>query len=245
MKKFLRWTGISATVFASFLSLGMHMAYAAETFVQTPSVTINGNAADIRAKYVNHKIYFSIADFWIEARYNDPDKIKLYQEDQVLSDGYNFISVEDQNWYRHANKTTPFTDPIFLEDDTVWVSVSALKDMGYRTPIAEIKDDTLNFKQTYWEFPNGEPYWYYLPLIPVDEETGLPAFSKVAQIKEDGNFNEADFHILSQELENGKTVFAYINKNSPQKFLLVTCVDGYVAHVLDNDCIFHYALRYQ
>ena len=155
MKKFLHWTGISTALFATFLSLGMHMAYAAETLSQSPSVTINGNAADIRAKYINQKIYFSIADFWTEARYNDPDKIKLYQEDQVLSDGYNFISVEDQNWYRHANKTTPFTDPIFLEDDTVWVSASALKDMGYRTPIAEIKDDTLTFKQTYCEFPNG------------------------------------------------------------------------------------------
>ena len=119
---------------------------------------------------------------------------------------------------------------------SVGVLLCKLWIMGYH----KNSGTSLNFKRTYWEFPGGKTYGYRLPLMQLDEETGLPDFLSVEQVRKKGSFSEKRFHILSQQLENGKTIYAYINKSDPHKFLLVTCVDGYVAHVLDNNGIFTY-----
>ena len=60
MKKFLCRAALSSVLLASFLPLGFIPAYAAET---QPTVTINGDPADIHAKYINNELYFSLSDF--------------------------------------------------------------------------------------------------------------------------------------------------------------------------------------
>ena len=138
---------------------------------------------------------------------------------------------------------TRFSDPVIVENGVVWAQASLIQDLdsgAVKDLVIENSDTSLNFKRTYWEFPGGKTYGYRLPLMQLDEETGLPDFLSVEQVRKKGSFSEKRFHILSQQLENGKTIYAYINKSDPHKFLLVTCVDGYVAHILDNNGIFTY-----
>lgn len=238
MKKLLSKTLVAAAAAASVFSASLPMAYAAEA--STPKVTLNGDAIEIPARYINGKIYFSLADFWEEMTYTPSENIKWYEENQVLSNGSVFLSVKNQNWYRRSNQYTRLSDPVIFADGIVWTQPSILKDMNINTTSYEKNGDTLNFKQTFWEFPNGDYFPYRLAQIPLDKETGRPVFTSVEQVREKGSFSEKRFHILSQQLEDGKTIYAYINKNDPHKFLLVTCVDAYVAHILDNNGIFTY-----
>lgn len=246
MKNFLRRAALSTALFASFLSLGLPPTYAAET---QPTVTINGDPADIQAKYINNKLYFSLSDFLIEAAYADPNNIEWNEKEQALFNGHTVFSVKEQCVYRQNSiddsdrvrrkDIANFADPIIYKDDTLWATASSLKDLpSYRTFTPEIENDTLNLKKTYWEDSNGTPFPYLLHLIPLEKETGRPAFSQNELIQKKIDFSEDHYHILSQELENGKIVFAYVRKSDPQNFALVTCVDGYVAHVLDHNGIF-------
>lgn len=249
MKHFLCRVTLSAALLASFLPLGFIPAYAAET---QPTVTINGDPADIHAKYINNELYFSLSDFLTKAAYADPTDIKWDEKEQVLFNGHTVFSVKEQCVYRqrtiddsgyvYRNDIANFTEPVIYEDDTLWATASFFKDLpSYRT-FPEMENGTLNLKKTYWEASDGTPFPYLLPLIPLEKETGRPAFSPAFAenevIQKRTDFSEDHYHILSQELENGKTVFAYVNKIDPRKFALVTCVDGYVAHVLDHNGIF-------
>lgn len=238
MKKLLSKVIVATVLASTIFSAAVPMAYAAET--SEPTVTLNGDATNIPARYINGNLYFSVADFWKEVRYTPVENIKWYEDEQILTNGYIFLSIKDQNWYRRSDRTTRFSDPVIFENGIVWAQPSFLKDTNMNTTTYEKEQNALNFKQTYWEFPNGMHFDYYVPLIPLDDETGFPVFSKVEQVRKKG-FDADRFHILSQELENGKTVYAYINKSDPHKFLLVTCVDDYVAYVLDNNGIFTYS----
>jgi len=248
MKKKLQKAILLSVVAISLLPFGTLSAYGAE---QTPTVTFNGEPTDIRAKYIDDKFYFSLPDYWSAATdFSSPEEIQWNETEQTLTHNSLVISVKDRCWYRDHGQDAKrahkikFTEKIFYEDDTLWVAVSALRDLN-PSPIPEIdlKGDILNFKRTFWQIPDGTPYKYRIPLIPLDEETGRPAFSKITQIREIANFNEDDFHILSEELEDGKTIFAYINRQDPQSFLFVTCVDGYVADVLDHSAVLGCAVR--
>ncbi|WP_458408171.1 hypothetical protein [Anaerotignum sp.] len=243
MKKLLSKTSIAAVVTAAILSTGVPMAYAAEIPENpVPAVTLNGESTDIRAKYIKGKLYFSVTDFWSTVQGYESKDIKWYDEEQILSNGSIFLSVKDQNWYRYANKTTAFSDPIIYENGTVWVSPSFVKDThtgNIKDISVESRDNTLSFKKTFWVFPNETSCDYRLPVIGIDPKNNLPDFASVSLLKEKG-FSESKFHILTQELDDNKIVFAYISKTLPQNFLLVTVSDGYVSCVLDNNGVFTY-----
>lgn len=85
MKKFLCRAALSSVLLASFLPLGFIPAYAAET---QPAVTINGDPADIQAKYINNELYFSLSDFLTKAAYADPTDIEWDEKEQVLFNGH-------------------------------------------------------------------------------------------------------------------------------------------------------------
>ena len=243
MKKLLSKTLVAATVVASVFFASLPMAYAAETQEPvTPIITLNGETTDIRGIYVDGKPYFSVSDYWITVQGYDPEDIKWYNEEKILSNGSIFLSVEDQNWFRRADKTFRFSKPIIFSDNTVWAPSSFVKD----THIGNINDitvkthgSTLEFRKTFWSFPNDTYCAYRLPVITIDSKTGHPNFASVPLLKEKG-FSEKKFHILTQELEDNKTVFAYISKVRPQNFLLVTVINGSVSEVLDNNGIFTY-----
>lgn len=248
MKKKLQKTILLSIVAVSLLPFGTLPVYGAE---QTPMVTINGDATGIRAKYINEKFYFSLPDYWsVTTDFFSPKDIRWDETEQTFTHNSLVISVKDRCWYRDRGqdakraRKTKFTEKIFYENNTLWVAVSALRDLD-PSPIPEIdlKGDTLNFKRTFWKTSNSTPYRYRIPLIPLDEETGRPAFSKITQIREISDFNEDNFYILSEELEDGKIIFAYMDRRNPQNFLLVTCIDGYVAHVLDHNAILGLAVR--
>lgn len=246
MKNFFRHAALSTALFASFLPLGITPIYAAET---QPTVTINGEPADIQTKYINNKLYFSLSDFLIEAAYADPINIEWDEKEQALFNGHTVFSVKEQCVYlQHSiddsddmrrKDIANFADPIIYKDDTIWATASSLKDLpSYRSFTPEMENGTLNFRKTYWEDSNGSPFPYFFHLIPLEKETGRPAFSQNELIQEKIDFSEDHYHILSQELENGKIIFAYVSKSDPRNFALVTCVDGYVSHVLDHNGIF-------
>lgn len=249
MKKFLSKTLVAATVVTSVFSASLPMACAAETHeAPVPVITLNGKSANIRGKYINGKPYFSVSDYWVSVQGYELEDIKWYEEEKVLSNGSIFLSVEDQNWFRRADKTNRFSKPVILSDGIVWAPSSFVKD----THTGNINDitvkthgNTLEFRKTFWSFPNDTSCAYRLPVITIDSKTGHPNFSSVPLLKEKG-FSEKNFHILTQALEDNKTVFAYISKTQPQNFLLVTVIDGSVSEVLDNNGIFthqDYGLR--
>ena len=235
MKKRSTKTAVAAVFAAAIFSTVLPVTYAAEP----PTITLNGDTTEIAIRYIDGDLYFSISDFWEQVLSIPAENIKWYEDEQILFNGSIFLSVEDQQWYRRSDKTNRFSNPVIYEDGVVWTQPSILKDMNISTTY-EKDGNTLNFKQTYWEFPNGRQFDYWLSLIPLDKETGRPDFNSVEQVRTKGPFSEKHFHILSQELGNGKTVYAYISKVSPQNFILVTCADGYVAHVLDNNGVFTY-----
>lgn len=249
MKKHISKAALSTVLVAALCSVSAPMAYAAETQEPaTPAITLNREPTEVRAKYINGDIYFSIIDYWTEVQRSDPANIKWNEEKQLLSNGRTILSISDQTSYRQLNagkkNITRFSDPVIVENGVVWAQASLIKDLdsgAVKDLVIENSDTSLNFKRTYWEFPGGKTYGYRLPLMQLDEETGLPDFLSVEQVRKKGSFSEKRFHILSQQLENGKTIYAYINKSDPHKFLLVTCVDGYVSHILDHNGIFTYS----
>ena len=246
MKKHISKAALTAILAATLCSVSEPTAYAAETHA-APTITLNREPTEVRAKYINGDIYFSVIDYWTEVQRSDPTNIKWNEKKQLLSNGRTILSISDQTSYRQLNtgkkNITRFSDPVIVENGVVWAQASLIKDLdsgAVKDLVIENSDTSLNFKRTYWEFPGGKTYGYRLPLMQLDEETGLPDFLSVEQVRKKGSFSEKRFHILSQQLENGKTIYAYINKSDPHKFLLVTCVDGYVAHILDNNGIFTY-----
>ena len=59
MKTLLSKILVAATVVASVFSTTLPMAYATETQeAVTPTITLNGEPVDVRAKIINDKIYF-------------------------------------------------------------------------------------------------------------------------------------------------------------------------------------------
>lgn len=233
---------------AALCSVSAPTAYATETQEPaTPTITLNREPTEVRAKYINGDIYFSVIDYWTQVQCSDPTNIKWNKEKQLLSNGRTILSISDQTSYLQLNtgkkNIARFSDPVIVENDVVWAKASLIKDLDSGTVkdiVVENSDTSLNFKRTYWEFPGGKTYAYRLPLMRLDEETGLPDFLSVEQVRKKGTFSEKRFHILSQQLEDGKTIYAYLNKSDPHKFLLVACIDGYVAHILDNNGIFTY-----
>lgn len=249
MKKHISKAALTAVLAAALCSVSAPMAYAAETLhPATPTITLNREPTEVRAKYINGDIYFSIIDYWTQVQCSDPTKIKWDEEKQLLSNDRTILSISDQTSYLQLSagkkNITKFSSPVIVENGVVWAQASLIKDLDSGTVkdiVVENGDTSLNFKRTYWEFPGGETYAYRLPLLQLDEETELPDFLSVEQVRKKGSFSEKRFHILSQQLEDGKTIYAYINKSDPHKFLLVTCIDGYVAHILDNNGIFTYS----
>lgn len=240
MKKFLSKISVTAALAAALLITVVPMAYAADA--SEPLIKLNGETVDIRGMYVDGKPYFSVSDYWITVQGYDPEDIKWYNEEKILSNGSIFLSVKDQNWFRRADQTFLFSKPIIFSDGTVWAPSSFVKD----THTGNINDitvkthgNTLEFRKTFWSFPNDTSCAYRLPVITIDSKTDRPNFASVPLLKEKG-FSEKKFHILTQELEDNKTVFAYISKVQPQNFLLVTVIDGAVSEVLDNNGIFTY-----
>ena len=245
MKKMLRHVGVSAALFASFLSLGISPAYAEETTLSTsPVVTINGEAAPIHAEIVNGKLYFSLRDYWVNVKETAPEKIKWYGDTQTVSNGYAFVFLDNQTFRSELNQTGTLTDAAILKDGRVMVTASYLLDNGdTRRYMVNDFENTLQFKKATWERANAPLSERYHPLpIPLDAETGLPAF-ETCNLLEGKNFSNDDFNITKEETADGKTIFTYTSKADAAKTLVVTVVDGYVTHVLDNNAVFSYQPR--
>ena len=127
MKKFLSKTLVAAAVAASVFSASLPMAYAAETQKPVvPIITLNGEPADVRAKMVNGKVYLSIRDFWVNIDRRDPESIKWYPEQRTVSDGYNFIRLDEQTVYIDSVGVIPLEDPALLIDGTTYMAASFL-----------------------------------------------------------------------------------------------------------------------
>lgn len=243
MKKMLHHVGVSAALFASLLSLGISPAYAEEGAPSTaPVVTINGEAAPIHTETVNGKLYFSLRDYWVNVREIAPEKIKWYGDTQTVSNGYAFVFLDNQTFRSELNQTGALTDAAILKDGRVMVTASYLLDNGdTRWYMINDTENTLEFKKATWELANALKEYHPLP-IPLDTETGLPAF-ETCHLLEGKNFSNDDFNITKEETADGKTIFTYTSRADASKTLVVTVVDGYVAHVLDNNAVYSYQPR--
>ena len=242
MKKTLRHVGISTALFASFLSLGMHLAYAEEP--ASPLVTVNGEAAPIYAESINGKLYFSLRDYWVNVKETAPEKITWYGDTQTVSNGSDFVFLDSQSFRSAFNQTDALSDAAILKDGRVMVTASYLQDNGdTRWYMVSDSENTLQFKKTTWEMANAPlSARYRTQPVPLNAETELPAF-ETCNLLEGKNFSNDDFNITKEETADGKTIFTYTSKADAAKTLVVTVVDGYVTHVLDNNAVFSYQPR--
>lgn len=245
MKKMLYHVGVSAALFASFLSLGMSPAYAEETALSPPVVTVNGEAAPIHAEIVNGKLYFSLRDYWVNVNDTAPEKIKWYSDTKTVSNGFAFVFLNNQTFRSELNPEVVLSNAAILKDGRVMVTASYLQDSGdTRWYMVNDSGNTLQFKKTTWELANAPLSEAYRPLpIPLDSKTGLPAF-ETCTLLEGTNFSNDDFDITETAAEDGKHIFTYTSKTDAAKTLVVTAVDGYVTHALDNNAVFSYQPRH-
>lgn len=245
MKKLLSKTLVAATVVASVFSASLPMAYAAETQEPvTPTITLNGEPADVRAKMVNGKVYVSIRDFWVNIDHREPESIKWYPETRTVSDGYNFIRLNEQIVSINGFYSLPLEDPALLIDGTTYMAASFLDShsTSFRTD-HEVTDTGIHFRNMIWE-QNGVDMkrQFSISPIPVDEKLGYPNFEALVPIYEYGFRNE-NVSITKTDLEDGKTLFTYVSKDDPEKTLTATVQHGYISHVADNGLINLYRPR--
>ena len=237
MKKLLSRTLVAATVMASIFSTALPMAYAAEAQEPVaPIITLNGEPADVRAKIINGKIYFSIRDFWVKIDRDEPENIKWFPEAKTVSDGYDFIRLNDQTLYRAGIGRFPLKDPALLIDGTTYMAASFLQSSANCVEY-EVTDTGIHFRNVIWE-QNGYDLkrHFRIPLIPVDEELGYPNFEALVPAYDYG-FRNKNVTVTKTELEDGKTLFTYVSKDNPEKTLTATVQHGYVSHVADNGLI--------
>lgn len=246
MKKMLHHVGVSAALFASLLSLGISPAYAEEGAPSTaPVVTINGEPTSIRTEMIDGKLYFSLRDYWVEGEGISPTSITWFAEDQTVSNGSNFLFLQNQTYRNTNGNITPLTDPAVLKNGTTYVASSFLQNSDcykQHSIIVEENENSINFKATLWERKDGYPMDYRLPIIFLDEKTGLPAFETVEGIRMAGFTNDA-YHITKTSTDDGKTVFQYVLKEDPSKNATVTVLGDYVSHVVDDNGFFRYLIR--
>lgn len=245
MKKLLSKTLVAATVVASVFFASLPMAYAAETQEPvTPIITLNGEPADVRAKMVNGKVYFSIRDFWVNIDRDDPESIKWFPEAKTVSDGFNFIRLNDQTLYISGMGVIPLEDPALLIDGTTYMAASFLQTSNISNRVEyEVTDTGIHFRNVIWEQDGYDLKRHFnIPLFPVDEELGYPNFETQKLIYEYGFRNE-NVNITKTELEDDKTLFTYVSKDDPEKILTATVQHGYVSHVSDHGLIDLYRPR--
>lgn len=245
MKKLLRHVGVSAALFASFLSLSISPVYAEEAALPAaPVVTINGEAAPIHTEIINGKLYFSLRDYWVNIKETAPEKIKWYSDTQTVSNGSDFVFLNSQSLRNVFNQTSALSDTAILKDGRVMVTASYLQDNSdTHWYLVNDTENTLQFQKTTWVLANAPLSERYRPQpIPLDAETGLPAF-ETCSLLENKNFSNDRFNITKEETADGKTIFTYVSKADVAKTLVVTAVDGYVTHVLDNNAVFSYQPR--
>jgi len=243
MKTLLSKILVAATVVASVFSTTLPMAYATETQeAVTPTITLNGEPVDVRAKIINDKIYFSIRDFWVKIDRDEPKNIKWFPEAKTVSDGYDFIRLNDQTLYRAGIGTFPLKDPALLIDGTTYMAASFLQSSSNRVEY-EVTDTGIHFRNVIWE-QNGYDLkrHFRIPLIPVDEELSYPNFEALVPAYDYGFRNE-NVTVTKTELEDNKTIFTYTSKDAPEKTLTATVQHGYVSHVSDNGLINLYRPR--
>ena len=245
MKKLLSKTLVAATVVASVFSTFLPMAYAAETQeLVTPTITLNGEPADVRAKIINDKVYFSIRDFWVNIDRRAPESIKWYPEQRTVSDGYNFIRLDEQTVYIDSVGVIPLEDPALLIDGTTYMAASFLDShsTSFHTDY-ELTDTGIHFRNLIWEQKGVDMKRHFsVPVIPVDEELGYPNFESFVLAYNYG-FRNKNVTVTKTELEDGKTLFTYVSKDNPEKTLTATVQHGYVSHVADNGLINLYRPR--
>ena len=245
MKKLLSKTLVAATVVASVFFASLPMAYAAETQEPvTPIITLNGEPADVRAKMVNGKVYFSIRDFWVNIDRDDPESIKWFPEAKTVSDGFNFIRLNDQTLYISGMGVIPLEDPALLIDGTTYMAASFLNtsNISNRTDY-ELTDTGIHFRNVIWEQDGFDTKRHFrIPPIPVDEKLGYPNFETLIPAYEYGFRNE-NMTVAKAELEENKTIFTYTSKDDPEKTLTATVQHGYVSYVADNGLINLYRPR--
>lgn len=235
MKKFIRWAGISTALFASFLSMGMNLAYAEDT---APIITLNGGAAPVRAEIVNGKPYFSLRDFWANVAQRDTAEIKWYGDTQTVSDGWNFICLQDQTIYTSYAGRKSLTDSAVLIDGTVYVSAAFLEDTNSYSFIPyRATERFIEFHNMIWE--QGEIKQYAVP-IPIDVKTNLPDFEGFLEgyrYRASFDFSAEDYTITTTETPDGSIVYTYVSKADPAKSLVATARDEYVFRVEDHGAI--------
>lgn len=245
MKKFLSKTLVAATAVTSIFSASLPMTYAAETTEMTqPIITLNGEQANVRAKMINDKVYFSIRDFWVNIDRDDPESIKWFPETKTVSDGFNFIRLNDQTLYIAGMGMIPLEDPALLIDGTTYMAASFLHTSNISNRVEyEVTDTGIHFRNVIWE-QNGLDLKreFRIPPISVDEELGYPNFETLIPAYDYGFRNE-NINITKTELEDGKTLFTYVSKDDPEKNLTATVQHGFVSHVSDNGLISLYRPR--
>ena len=245
MKKLLSKATVATVLAATMFSTTLPMAYAAETQeLVTPTITLNGEPVDVRAKIINGNIYFSIRDFWVNIDRRAPESIKWYPEQRTVSDGYNFIRLDEQTVYIDSVGVIPLEDPALLIDGTTYMAASFLDShsTSFRTD-HEVTDTGIHFRNMIWE-QNGVDMkrQFSISPIPVDEKLGYPNFEALVPVYEYGFRNE-NVSITKTDLEDGKTLFTYVSKDDPEKTLTATVQHGYISHVADNGLINLYRPR--
>ena len=245
MKKFLSKTLVAATVAASVFSASLPMAYAAETQEPvTPTITLNGEPANVRAKMVNGKVYLSIRDFWVNIDRRDPENIKWYPEQRTVSDGYNFIRLDEQTVYIDSVGVIPLEDPALLIDGTTYMAASFLDShsTSFHTDY-ELTDTGIHFRNLIWEQKGVDMKRHFsVPVIPVDEELEYPNFETLVLAYNYG-FRNKNVTVTKTVPDENRTIFTYTSKDDPEKNLTATVQHGYVSHVADNGLINLYRPR--
>lgn len=241
MKKLIRRAGISTALFASFLSMGIAPAYAEDS---APIISLNGEASHVRAKYIDGKLYFSLRDFWTNVVQRDPAKIIWYGDAQTVSDGWNFVCLQDQTIYSPSAKKHPLTDSAVLTDGTVYVSAAFLEDTdSYSFIPYHATEHFIEFHNMIWE--QGEIKQYAAP-IPIDVKTNLPDFEGFLETyrhRASSDFLTEDYTVTTAEAPDGSTVYTYVSKTDSAKSLVATARDEYVFHVEDHGAINLYQPR--
>lgn len=245
MKQTLRHAGLSAALFASFLSLGITLAHAEDT---APIVTLNGETAPVRAEIVNGKPYFSLRDFWVNVAQNDSARIHWYGDNQTVSDGWNFICLQDQTIYTPSAGRKSLTDSAVLIDGTVYVAASFLEDAAsYQYFPFKANETSIQFRNLVWE-QDGVDLKTELRVapIPVNAKTGLPDFEGFFEryrYRASLDFLMEDYTVTTTETPDGSIVYTYVSKTDPAKTFIATARDEYVFHVEDHGAINLYQPR--
>ena len=245
MKKLLSKATVAAVLTATLFSTALPMAYAAEVQEPiTPVITLNGEPTDVRAKIIDGKIYFSIRDFWVNIDHREPESIKWYQEQRTVSDGYNFIRLNDQTIYIDSLGVIPLEDPALLIDGTTYMAASFLDShsTSFHTDY-ELTDTGIHFRNLIWEQDGYDMKRHFnVSAIPMDEELGYPNFEALKPAYEYG-FRNKNVTVTKTELDENKTIFTYTSKDTPEKTLTATVQHGYVSHISDNGLINLYRPR--